>query len=154
MTERREDEERELDRIVANITEMLTEQDADVYSSRVIREFKRPSNLEHMDDPDARGVSDGLCGDTMVVYLRIEEERIERCTFETDGCGATVACGSMLTRIASGMPLESASGIDSEELLSALGGLPEDHRHCATLAVIALRNAIRDFRRRQAGEGT
>ncbi len=151
MTEQEEDSE--LDRIVANITEMLAEQDAEVYSPKVIREFKRPANLEHMDDPDGQGVSDGLCGDTMMVYLKVEGDVISRCTFETDGCGATVACGSMLTRLASGMPLESAANIDPEELLEALDGLPEDHRHCATLAVIALKNAVRDYRRRSSGEG-
>jgi nitrogen fixation NifU-like protein len=153
MTEQRHDEqESELDRIVANIAEMLAEQDSETYSPKVIREFRNPSNLAHMDDPDGQGISDGLCGDTMMVYLKIEDGMISRCTFETDGCGATVACGSMLTRIAEGLSLENATGIDPEQLLSALDGLPDGHRHCATLAVIALKNAVRDFVKRQAAD--
>jgi nitrogen fixation NifU-like protein len=68
----------------------------------------------------------------------------------TDGCGPTVACGSMLTKMVQGMPLEQAAAIDGGDLIIALDGLYPEHVHCATLAVNAPRQTIAD--RRQEGE--
>ncbi len=66
----------------------------------------------------------------------------------TDGCGPTVACGSMLTKMVTGMPLEKAGKIAPKSLIAALDGLPEESIHCAELAVNTLREAIANRPRR------
>jgi nitrogen fixation NifU-like protein len=71
-------------------------------------------------------------------------ERIGEATFMTDGCGPTIACGSMLTTMVRGMSLEEAGEFRSMDLIEALGGLPEESLHCAELAVRTLRAAIAD----------
>ena len=43
-----------------------------------------------------------------------------------------------------GRTVGDALAIRPEELAASLGGLPEDHVHCASLSVIAFRNAVRD----------
>jgi nitrogen fixation NifU-like protein len=78
----------------------------------------------------------------MEIYLGLDGERVEEASFMTDGCGPSVACGSMLTTIAHGMSLDEAAEIQPEDLLKALDGLPEESVHCAGLAVSALRQAI------------
>jgi nitrogen fixation NifU-like protein len=60
----------------------------------------------------------------------------------TDGCGPTVACGSMLTRMVQGRNPAEAAAIEAAELILALDGLPPEHIHCATLAVNTLHQAI------------
>jgi nitrogen fixation NifU-like protein len=84
----------------------------------------------------------------MEIYLRLNGERIEQACFMTDGCGPTVACGSTLTTIVHGLSLHEAGGITPEDLLEALGGLPEESVHCAELAVNTLREAITSRSRR------
>jgi nitrogen fixation NifU-like protein len=64
----------------------------------------------------------------------------------TDGCGPTVACGSMLTKMVTGKSLEDAAEILPEDLLKALGGLPEENIHCAELAVSTLHDALLNWR--------
>ncbi|NIV36181.1 MAG: iron-sulfur cluster assembly scaffold protein, partial [Anaerolineae bacterium] len=53
-------------------------------------------------DADGHAALLGPCGDTMEIFLRLQDARIARATFMTDGCGPTVACGSMLTKMARG----------------------------------------------------
>jgi NifU-like protein involved in Fe-S cluster formation len=60
----------------------------------------------------------------------------------TDGCGATIACGSMLTKMVRSKTLSEAAEITHEDLLTALDGMPEGHEHCAKLAVKTLRQTI------------
>jgi nitrogen fixation NifU-like protein len=138
---------KELDTLVENISRILEQEDERLYSKAVIEEFKNPSNVGRMPDADGSGLADGLCLDTVEFYVKIRSNRIEECTFYTDGCGVTIACGSRLARLVKGMSLEDARNVSQEDLISLLGGLPPEHEHCAALSVIALRNALRDYER-------
>lgn len=144
------DQSRELDLLAENVMRILETQDAMIYSREVIAEFRSPANIERMPSADGEGVGDGICGDSMEMFLKVRDGRIERCTFFTDGCGATIACGSRLTRLVTGMELDAAKAVKPLDLISLLNGLPEEHVHCASLAVIALRCAIRNYESRRA----
>ncbi len=139
-----EQEASELDRLVDNIMAVIDADESAIYSKEVIAEFRNPANVGPIDEANGNGIADGLCKDTMEIWIRVEDGRITRCVFYTDGCGATIACGSRLTKMVSGKTIDEAKKLRAEELEHSLGGLPEDHRHCANLAIIAFRNAIRD----------
>lgn len=108
--------------------------------------------MGRMPDPDVQGATHGWCGDSMAFYLRLDGDVIEETTFTTDGCGATVACGSMLTQMVTGMSVEDAGELMPEDLLEALGGLPEESAHCAQVAVAALQNALFSLLALEGGE--
>lgn len=146
-------EEDELDVLAENISRILEEGYAQTYSPEVIAEFRNPANVGLLEDADGKGVADGLCNDTIEMYIKVRNRRIVACTFMTDGCGATIACASRLTRFVKGMAVDEAMMVTPNDLISLLNGLPEEHRHCAALAVLALRNAIRDHRSRRKKEG-
>ena len=129
--------------------QQIIEQERALYSAKVIEEAYTPTNLGRMARPDAYGIVHGWCGDTMEIYLRLNGNRIEEATFMTDGCGPSVACGNMLTKMVTGMSLEEAGEITPENLIAALDGLPEESLHCAELAVNTLREAIANWHVRQ-----
>ena len=140
-------------RLLEEIQRQLLEQARKIYSPQVIEHAYHPRNLGRMESPDAFEILHGLCGDTMEIYLRLSEEQpdqeiITGASFVTDGCGPSIACGSMLTAMVHEMPLEEAGLIEPEELLAALGGLPEGTTHCADLAVATLRDAIANWYRK------
>ena len=87
----------------------------------------------------------GSCGDTMKFSLKIKNEVIEEAWFWTDGCGATIASGNMLTKIILGKNLKEASAVTSKQLISALDSLPKENLHCAVLAVHTLRKSIKNY---------
>jgi nitrogen fixation NifU-like protein len=136
----------EFDRFVAEIQREIDEQARAIYSAKVIEEAYQPSNVGRMVDADVRGLVHGWCGDTMEVFLRLDGERISQAQFVTDGCGPTLACGSMLTKMIHGMSMGEAGEILPEDVIAALDGLPEESLHCAELAVSTLQNAIFDWR--------
>jgi nitrogen fixation NifU-like protein len=132
----------DFDRLVEELQRQVLEDARTVYSDKVIEAFCNPKNLGRMPEPDGKGVVKGWCGDTMEIYLGLDGERIKEASFMTDGCGPSVACGSILTTIVHGMSLDEAAEIRPEDLLKALDGLPEESVHCAELAVSTLRQAI------------
>ena len=87
----------------------------------------------------------GPCGDTMEVWLRVEDESVAAISFTTDGCGSSLACGSMATCLAEGAPLEQARALAQQDVLDALGDFPSESEHCALLASIAVRAAVADY---------
>lgn len=138
----------DLNDFVAELQREIDAQERALYSAKVIEEAHDPKNVGCMPDADVRGLVHGWCGDTMEIYLRLAGEHIEEATFRTDGCGPTLACGSMLTSMVRGMTLEEASGFGPEDLIAALDGLPDESQHCAQLAVSTLQNAIFNWRAR------
>ena len=138
-------EETHFDRLVAELQRQITEQERALYSAKVIEEAHNPTNLGRMAEPDAYGIVHGWSGETFEGYLRFNGQSIREATFMTDGCGPSVACGNMLTRLVRGKSLEEAGEITPENLIAALDGLPEESLHCAELAVSTLRHALERY---------
>jgi len=115
------------------------------YSANAIDYAMNPRNLGVMDDPDVYASITGPCGDTMEIWVRVEKDVITAASFMTDGCGTSIASGSMVTELASGRNIREALAISQQDVLDALDGLPEESKHCALLASNTLKAAVRDY---------
>ncbi len=105
-----------------------------------------PRNAGSMPEADAEGtMGDPKCGDTLTVYIKVKDEVIEDISFLVFGCTASIATSSMTTVLAKGKTLAEAMKITEEDVIEALGGLPEEKKHCSNLGVSALRKAIRSY---------
>jgi nitrogen fixation protein NifU and related proteins len=104
-----------------------------------------PRNIGVLDHPSARGAGVGKCGDAIEVTLKIESGAIAEIRVLPRGCVYTLVCASAMSGLAQGRSLESALELEPHEVVAALGGLPEDHLHCARLAVNCLGEAIADY---------
>ncbi|MCP3891767.1 MAG: iron-sulfur cluster assembly scaffold protein [Desulfobulbaceae bacterium] len=100
---------------------------------------------EKMENPDGCASKTGDCGDSITMYLQIIEERVEKLTFELDGCINTNACCNVVAELIEGKPLESCWQITPTDIIDYLRTLPADHHHCAELAVGTLYLALSDF---------
>ena len=116
-----------------------------VYSETTIDHAMNPRNIGDMDDADGFARLTGPCGDTMEIQIRVNNDIITDVAFLTDGCGTSIAAGSMVTEMARGKSVSEARKISQQDVLSALGGLPEESQHCALLVTNTLKEAIRDY---------
>jgi len=117
----------------------------EVYSEAVVEHSMNPRNMGELEDADGCAKVTGPCGDTMQLWLKLKGDNIHKISFLTDGCGTSVASGSMVTELAKGKKLGQAQRISQKDVLDALGGLPEESEHCALLAADTLKAAIRDY---------
>jgi len=115
------------------------------YTETVIDHTMNPRNMGDMKNADGFGRVTGPCGDTMEIWLKVRNDIVADATFLTDGCGTSIASGSMVTELVRGKSIPEAQQVTQQDILSALGGLPEDSLHCALLAANTLREAIRDY---------
>ena len=122
------------------------------YSDVLIDHFEHPRNAGAMEDPDAEAfVTNPVCGDSMRIFLRIEDERVAAASFLTSGCPASIGTSSAATELLTGRTLDEAVARTREDYADAVGGLPKSKIHCSVLAAAAVREAIETWRKDQVG---
>ncbi len=122
-----------------------------MYSDIIQEHFEHPRNVGALDHPDAESlVSNPACGDTMHLYLRIVEQRIVEATYQTMGCPAAIAAGSITTELLHQCSLAEALQVTRTDIEAALGGLTPQKKHTAVLAEDAIKAAVRKYQRSQA----
>jgi nitrogen fixation NifU-like protein len=114
-------------------------------SPRAVQHAMLPEHMGVIDRPDAHGVITGTCGDTDEFFLRIFSSRIQEIRFQTNGCFFTIACCDAVATLAEGRTVREAMRIGQDAVIEYLGGLPEDHKHCALLAAGTLYQALREY---------
>ncbi len=125
--------------------ELVINKMREVYSEAVVDHALNPRNLGEMEESDGHAKMSRSCGDTMEIWLKVNDGIIVDSAFMTSGCSTMVAAGSMATELGKGKRLGAAYGTTEEDILDALGGLPPDSHHCATLAANTLKAAIKDY---------
>jgi nitrogen fixation protein NifU and related proteins len=116
-----------------------------IYSATTIEHILHPHNSENIPMPDGFAACGSGCGEYMKIWLRIRDDAISDAGFWTDGCAATIACGSMATELALGKSATQALAITAENIADALVDLPQGNLHCAELAENTLRAALKDL---------
>ncbi len=84
----------------------------------------------------------GICGDTVVMSLASDGERITDAGFRAEGCGATTAAASVAVSLVSGATLLEAARIGARQIDAELGGLSPGKFHAAEVAADALARAL------------
>jgi nitrogen fixation NifU-like protein len=141
------------DDIVNELQDKINEEAVEAYGQAG---FERWRDQPYRGEPagaDYEGSSTGGCGDTIWIYLQIEDETVVDAGYATDGCGSSAISGSMAAELAVGKRCEDLSAITGEAVLEGLGGpdcMPEDDRHCAWLAANALLEAVGSYYRQMA----
>ena len=116
------------------------------YTEMVKDHFFNPRNVGEIKDADGVGtVGNPTCGDVMTIYIKVKDEIIIDIKFKTFGCAAAIATSSILTEMAKGKMLDEALEITRDDVANELGGLPAIKLHCSNLAADALREAIKDY---------
>ena len=121
----------------------------DIYTEKVLDHFRNPRNMGEIKDADGVGtVGNPVCGDVMTIYIKVKNNKIEDIKFKTFGCAAAIASSSVATEMIKGKTLDEAMKLTRDDVAKELGGLPAYKMHCSNLAADALREAIKDYRKK------
>jgi len=140
-----EDETSKFDELIKKLEEAIRKEERKLYGEKTIIEALNPKNVGELVDPDGTARITGPHGDTMEIQLKVEGDIIKDSKFTTDGRGSMVACGSVLTELVRGKSIHDAFRIEDKDILSILGGLPEEDLYSPTLAVNTLRAALKNY---------
>jgi NifU-like protein involved in Fe-S cluster formation len=134
-------------RAVAAIGRVEVREAGIVHHEKVVDHFTNPRNVGSLEGASCVGnAGDPADGDTIRLYLKIEEERIVDAKVKVFGCPTAIAAASVLTELIIGKSIQEALAVRNEDVSEALGGLPESKLHCSVLAEAVLEDAIAQYR--------
>ncbi len=135
---------------------------ADLYRDVILDHNRKPRNFGAVDPPSARIEGfNPLCGDRLVLTLRMQDDRIADIRFEGQGCAISTASASLMTEAVKGrtraeamaifermhhLLTDDSAPVDDEKLgkLAALSGVREFPARvkCASLCWHTLASAL------------
>jgi nitrogen fixation protein NifU and related proteins len=114
-----------------------------MYSAKVLEHLENPRNVGEMGDATARGeATNPVCGDLLRLYIKVTDGKITAASFKVQGCPPSIAAGSALTEMLSGLTVDEARKLAPRDVTRALENLPRNKEHCSVLAIDALRAAL------------
>ncbi len=124
------------------------------YSDKVIDNYSQPRNVGKLDKEDD-SVGTGMvgapeCGDVMKLQIKVENDVIVDAKFKTFGCGSAIASSSLATEWLKGKSVDDGLKIRNVDIVEELS-LPPVKIHCSVLAEDAIKAAIGDYKKKQAG---
>ena len=137
------------DEFAANLQNKIFEETREEYGQVFFDRWENIVYMGKLKNPDGYARITGTCGDTMEIFLTFEDDKVKESSFLTDGCGSSGVCGSFAVELALGKDPGQIMGIQGEKILEILGGLPDDDRHCAFLAVETLHKALDNYMKNQ-----
>jgi nitrogen fixation NifU-like protein len=118
------------------------------YNETVLDHFANPRNIGEMTEGEADGfalLGDPSCGDQLRLWIKVQDNKIVDIKFKCFGCPGAIATSSMLTVLAIGKTIEQAKKLTDNDVIIALGGIPDVKKHCSLMGVGALHHAIKDY---------
>ena len=81
-------------------------------------------------------------GPYIAIYLATNKDTIDDATFQTYGCPVCIACSQAVCEMVKNLRFSQAQEITQAHLKNKVGDLPKEKRHCLTLAMEALKDAL------------
>jgi nitrogen fixation protein NifU and related proteins len=117
-----------------------------MYSAKLLDHFQNPRNAGDVPAADVTvEIENPVCGDILRLTLKVNSGRLTDIKFKAKGCVPTMACASALTEIVAGRTVAQARTLQRDELIAAVGGLPQASTHAAQLALDALSAALKQL---------
>ena len=117
----------------------------DIYHEMIVDYSRNPLNYGEIENHDVTfHDSNPLCGDSIDIDMKIDDNKVTDIKFHGKGCAICMACTSVLTEITKGKSLDDVRKIEKNDVLSELGleHLQAVRIKCALLSLKVLKSAL------------
>jgi len=121
---------------------------ADIYHEMIIDYSRNPINYGKIEDHDVTfHDSNPLCGDSIDIDMKIDDNKVSDIKFHGKGCAICMACSSVLTEITKGKNIDEVRKISKTDVLGELGleNLQAVRIKCALLSLKVLKSALYSY---------
>ena len=126
----------------ANVRDILS---GSGYSEKAIDYYVNQPAMGCLDDANQISELTGHCGDTMKIYLKIDDGRIQDAKIQVLGCPGAVASAMAAMEMIKGKTIEEALQLKDGDVYQVLEQLPDQKQHCIRLSVKTLHKALEEY---------
>lgn len=121
------------------IKDMLT---ASGYSNKAIDYYINKPHMGVISDPDITSEMTGTCGDTMGIFIKMDNGVISDAKYQVMGCAGAISAAMAVVDLIEGKDLDYARTINDGTVFNVLEEIPVKKHHCIQLAVKTLHKAL------------
>ena len=121
------------------------------YSEKAVNYYLETPHLGIIENADQVSEMTGTCGDTIKVFLKIENERIADVKYQIMGCPGSISAAMAAGDLVRGKTVDEALALNDGHVFQFLEEIPVKKHHCIQLAVKALLAAIQNYRNGDSG---
>ena len=132
-------------KIIEKMETILREKAKEIYSEKIVDYGTNPKNYGAIDSPDGYAKESDECGKDVEMFIRVRHGKVEESRFIAEGCIFTVAACNAAAEMSQGKTIQECFKINRSSIMNHLGGLPEDHIHCALFAALIFQRALRSY---------
>jgi nitrogen fixation NifU-like protein len=115
------------------------------YSDIAIDYYIRKPHFGVIENADQISGMVGTCGDSMTVYLKAANGRIDDVKYQIMGCAGSISAAMAAVDIVKGKTIEEALAITDGDVFRVLVNIPAKKHHCIQLSVKAMQKAINEY---------
>ncbi|MCW5851703.1 MAG: iron-sulfur cluster assembly scaffold protein [Anaerolineae bacterium] len=116
-----------------------------MYQEQILDHYQNPRNHGTLDEPVTirREEYNPLCGDRLVLEMRVVDDKVEAVRFRGHGCAISQAAMSMLSEEIVGKSVDELKQLQKQDVLDLLGiPLSPARLKCALLSLKAVKAGV------------
>lgn len=116
----------------------------DIYQENILDHYKHPRNGTPLSSYDLKEQgANPSCGDDIVLYVKMDGERIADIGYLPQGCAISTAAMSMLSEKVKGMTRVDAKTLTADDVYALLGvSIGPEREKCALLGLQTLQKLL------------
>lgn len=116
------------------------------YGEPAIDYYLGKKHMGSIEDANQISFKVGSCGDTMKIYLNVDENKIvQDAKYEITGCAGAISAAMATVDLVKGKTVDQALKINDGDVFRVLKSIPEKKHHCIQLAVKTMHQCLEEF---------
>ncbi len=144
--------EADFDALVDKIQEESFNEARQAYGEKGFERWRNPKFNGPIEDADSHLALTGKCGDTIELFLKFEDAKVVKASYQTNGCASSQLAGSFTAELAHGRTPEGLFELTPADVLKKIGKLPDSDQHCTELAIQVLHECTNQYLVQTAGK--
>ena len=116
------------------------------YSDKAIQYYLDKKNMGQLDNATQVSELTGHCGDTMKIFLKIDNGIIQDAKIQVLGCPGAIASAMAAMDMIRGKTLDDALKVTDRDIFRELEEIPDQKQHCIRLTNKTIEKAINEYK--------
>ncbi|MGL1930900.1 MAG: iron-sulfur cluster assembly scaffold protein [Desulfotalea sp.] len=131
--------------LVSSLQDQSFEEAKNAYGDIGFERWRNPKLSGPLEDADCQLALTGKCGDTIQLFLKFNDMKVEKASYTTTGCASSQLAGSFTAELSLGRTAEEIFSLTPADVLNKIGKLPDDDQHCTDLAIQVLHECTNNY---------
>ena len=120
-----------------------------MYSEKIMEEFLNPKNSGVIKGASGVGkITSDVGSEIVKIFIKVEENKIVDCQFQTFGGVVAIALSSMATGLMMNSSLAKVRKMTNADLLAVCGEIPENKMYLVDVVVSAMKKSIENYEKK------